>query len=204
MKYVDLMIEKHPELVCVKESAAKAVELIATTHRDGGKILLCGNGGSYADCEHIAGELLKGFIKKRVPEGKELKHLTEGLGEVALKLQRGICAIPLPSVSGALSAYINDVEPSLAYAQLVYAMGRPGDLLIAISTSGCAENVVNAAKCAKALGLSVISLTGESGGELLDLSDVCVRAPENTTYKIQEYHLPIYHAICLEVEDILF
>lgn len=204
MKYVDLMIEKHPELVCVKESVAKAVELIATTHKDGGKILLCGNGGSYADCEHIAGELLKGFIKKRVPEGKELKHLTEGLGEVALKLQRGICAVPLPSVSGALSAYINDAEPSLAYAQLVYAMGRPGDLLIAISTSGCAENVVNAAKCAKALGLSVISLTGESGGELLDLSDVCVRAPENTTYKIQEYHLPIYHAICLEVEDILF
>ena len=204
MKHVDTLIEKYPALLCIKEATEKAISLIVEAHRAGGKILLCGNGGSSADCEHIAGELLKSFVRKRPPEGKELKHLTEALGEEATLLQRGVCALPLPSFSGALSAYINDVEPSLAYAQLLYAMGKSGDVLIAISTSGSSENVVKAAKCAKALGLSVISLTGESGGELLDLSDACIRAPENTTYKVQEYHLPIYHAICLEVEEILF
>ena len=204
MKNVDNLINRIPELAPIEGALTEAVELMVRAHKNGGKILLCGNGGSMADSEHIAGELLKSFVRKRTPDGKELKWLTEALGEEAAKLQRGVSAIPLPSICGAISAFSNDVEPTLAYAQLVYALGRSGDVLIALSTSGSSENVVKAAKCAKALGLSVISLTGESGGELLDISDVCVRAPENTTYKVQEYHLPIYHAICLEVEEILF
>ena len=205
MNNVEKTIERYPALIGAKEEMLSAVDIILQSLERDGKILLCGNGGSYADCEHIAGELLKGFVQKREPQGKELKRLSEALGERdAMKLQRGICAIPLPSVSGALSAYINDVDPALAYAQLVYAMGRCGDVLIAISTSGSSANVVNAAKCAKAQGLRVIALTGESGGELLDLADSCIRAPELETYKVQELHLPIYHAICLEVEERLF
>jgi len=198
------LLTRYPVLTRIKDDIAKAAKEIISCYENGGKVLLCGNGGSCADCEHIAGELLKGFILKREPKDKELKWLSEEMGAEAELLQRGICAIPLPSISGAMTAYANDVEPSLVYAQLVYAMGKSGDVLVAISTSGNSANVVKAAKCAKALGISVIALTGESGGELLDIADACVRAPALDTYKVQEYHLPIYHAICLEVENKIF
>jgi len=204
MQYIENTVERYPKLEIAAEEMKKAVDIIVEAHTKGNKILLCGNGGSCADCEHIAGELLKGFILKREPKDKELKWLSEEMGAEAELLQRGICAIPLPSISGAMTAYANDVEPSLVYAQLVYAMGKSGDVLVAISTSGNSANVVKAAKCAKALGISVIALTGESGGELLDIADACVRAPALDTYKVQEYHLPIYHAICLEVENKIF
>ena len=204
MSNIDKVIERYPKLTLAKDEIIRAVDLIVKSHIEGGKLLLCGNGGSCADCEHIAGELLKGFVMKREPKGKDLKWLTEALGADAELLQRGLCAIPLPSISGALTAYINDVDPSLAYAQLVYSMGKADDVLLAISTSGNSQNVVKAAKCAKALGISVIGLTGESGGELLDIADACIRVPELETYKVQELHLPVYHAICLEVEERLF
>lgn len=204
MNHIGKTLERYPALSVAKEEMESAVEIIVKAHQNGGKLLLCGNGGSSADCEHIAGELLKGFVMKREPRGKELKWLTEELGEEASLLQRGVCAIPLPSVSGALTAYANDVDPSLVYAQLLYAMGRSGDVLLAISTSGNSQNVVKAAKCAKALGISVIGLTGESGGELLDIADSCIRVPALETYKVQEYHLPVYHALCLEIEERLF
>ena len=204
MNHIEKAIERYPALKVTKDEIEKAVELIVAAHAKGGKLLLCGNGGSYADCEHIAGELLKGFVMKREPKGKDLKWLSEAMGSDAELLQRGLCAIPLPSISGALTAYINDVDPTLSYAQLVYSMGKAGDVLIAISTSGNSQNVVKAAKCAKALGISVIGLTGESGGELLDLADACIRVPALETYKVQELHLPVYHAICLEVEERLF
>lgn len=204
MTHVEKLLERYPTLKVTKDEIEKAIDLIVASHARGGKLLLCGNGGSSADCEHIAGELLKGFVMKREPKGKDLKWLTEAMGADAELLQRGLCAIPLPSITGALTAYANDVDPTLSYAQLVYSIGKAGDTLIAISTSGNSQNVVKAAKCAKALGISVIGLTGESGGELLDLADACIRAPELETYKIQELHLPIYHAICLEVEERLF
>ena len=204
MNHIGKTLERYPALSVAKEEMESAVEIIVKAHQNGGKLLLCGNGGSSADCEHIAGELLKGFVMKREPRGKELKWLTEELDEEASLLQRGVCAIPLPSVSGALTAYANDVDPSLVYAQLLYAMGRSGDVLLAISTSGNSQNVVKAAKCAKALGISVIGLTGESGGELLDIADSCIRVPALETYKVQEYHLPVYHALCLEIEERLF
>ena len=204
MTHVEKLLERYPTLKVTKDEIEKAIDLIVASHARGGKLLLCGNGGSSADCEQIAGELLKGFVMKREPKGKDLKWLTEAMGADAELLQRGLCAIPLPSITGALTAYTNDVDPTLSYAQLVYSIGKAGDTLIAISTSGNSQNVVKAAKCAKALGISVIGLTGESGGELLDLADACIRAPELETYKIQELHLPIYHAICLEVEERLF
>lgn len=204
MKFVDELTERYAALLPIKADISAAIEKIVESYRAGGKILIAGNGGSASDSDHIAGELIKGFLSKRTPNGEELLSLKAELSEDAEKLQRGICAIPLPQLSGVLSAFANDVDPSLVYAQLTYALGKKGDILIAISTSGNSVNTLKAAKCAKALGLTVISLTGESGGALLSASDICLRAPEKETFKVQEYHLPIYHAICAEVENILF
>ena len=204
MKYVNELTERYGALEFMKSDIEAAVEKIVECYARGGKILLCGNGGSASDSDHVAGELLKGFLSKREPEGDELSALAQILGEDAVKLQRGIPAIPLPQLSGVLSAFANDVDPSLVFAQLTYALGRAGDILIAFSTSGNSVNTVKAARCAKAMGITVISLTGEGGGALGELSDISLRAPERETFKVQEYHLPIYHAICAEAENILF
>ena len=204
MKYVNELTERYGALLPIKEDIEAAVRKIIESYKNGGKVLLCGNGGSASDSDHVAGELLKGFLSKRTPCGEELSNLEAELGEDAVKLQRGIPAIPLPQLSGVLSAFANDVDPSLVYAQLVYALGKKEDVLIAFSTSGNSANVFKAAKCAKAQGVFVISMTGASGGKLLGCSDICLRAPETETFKIQEYHLPIYHAICAEVEHALF
>lgn len=193
MNHIECLTERLPELSAVAQKIEKAVEAICLMHRDGGKLLLCGNGGSAADCEHISGELLKGFLLRRTPDGA-----------VPEALQRGVAAIPLPSLSASLSAFANDVEPSLVYAQLVYALGRSGDVWMGLSTSGNSRNVVEAARVARLLGLVTVGLTGESGGKLGELCDVAVRVPATETYRVQEYHLPVYHAICAEVEARLF
>ncbi len=193
MNHIEKLIERMPVLAGCAEGMTAAVEAICHTHLADGKILLCGNGGSAADSEHISGELLKGFLLKRPAE--------EDYPEA---LQRGLCAIPLTSMSAALSAFANDCEPSLVYAQLVYAMGRRGDVFVGLSTSGNSKNVVEAAKVAKRAGLVTVALTGESGGALLDLCDVVIRVPAKETYLVQEYHLPVYHAICAEVEARLY
>ena len=204
-RFIDDLTSRYPSLAKCKSDIEAAVAAILDSYSSGGKILLCGNGGSAADCEHIAGELLKGFISKRPPKSHELMGLSINLGsEDAAKLQRGIPAIPLPSITGAVSAFVNDVAPELVYAQLVYALAKPSDLLICLSTSGNSKNVVAAAKVAKSLGIKTVSLTGNGGGALLKASDVCICVPECETYKVQEYHLPVYHAICAEVERILF
>ena len=199
------LVRRYPALtVCEKDVRAASSELVSCYNR-GGKILLCGNGGSCSDCEHVAGELLKGFIKKREPIGAELSALSSELGEEnASRLQRAVPAIPLPSLSGVLTAFMNDVDPKLVYAQLVYALSKKDDVLIAFSTSGNSENVVYAVKAARALGIKSIALTGKSGGKLAELADIVIKAPECETFKIQEYHLPIYHAICCDVEEKLF
>ena len=204
MKYVNELTERYGALLPIKADIEIAVKKIVEAYGKGGKVLLCGNGGSASDSDHVAGELLKGFLMKREPKGEELKSLEKELSEDAVKLQRGIPAIPLPQLSGVLSAFANDVDPSLVYAQLVYALGTEKDVLIAFSTSGNSVNVLKAAKCARARGIFVIAFTGKSGGKLLDVADVCLRAPETETFKIQEYHLPIYHAVCAEAEYELF
>ena len=193
MNYLDNLTERYPELAPLKEKIGAAIDMIIESYKNGGKVLLCGNGGSAADSEHISGELLKGFILRR-----------EHCDEVPALLQRGVCAVPLPSLSASISAFANDVEPSLVYAQLVYAMGRQGDVFMGLSTSGNSKNVVEAARVAKTLGLVTIGLTGEKGGLLADICDVAIRVPQTETYRIQEYHLPVYHAICAQVEEQLF
>ena len=202
--YISNLVSRFPSLICCETEIRSAVCMIQESYSRGGKILLCGNGGSAADCEHIAGELLKGFLLKREEKGERLEGLVRELGDDARKLQGGIPAIPLPSLSGVVSAFNNDVDASLVYAQLVCAFGRADDVLLAFSTSGNSENVVKAVKAARALGIPSIAFTGETGGKLYPLADVCIRVPEGETYKIQEYHLPVYHAICAEVEKNIF
>ena len=203
--YVNKLMETFPELECCRSALDEAVCVVLAMHAKGGKMLLCGNGGSAADSEHIAGELLKGFLLLRTPQGELLEKLSAELGEEeAKKLQQGVAAVPLPSLSGVNTAYCNDVDPALVYAQLVLTMGRKEDVLVCISTSGNSKNVVNAAKAAKALGICTVALTGGTGGKLKDLCDVVICVPASETYRIQEYHLPVYHALCAQVEENLF
>lgn len=202
MKYVDLLIKSNPPLSCCEQDIRKTVEMILSMHRNGSKLLLCGNGGSAADCSHIAGELLKGFLLKRSITESDRRVLSDLPHKEAL--QRGICAISLPDQGAVLSAYANDEVPDMVYAQLLYAMHGKGDVFLGLSTSGNSKNVVYAAQCAKALGLTTIAMTGQNGGKLADICDIIIRVPATETYLVQEYHLPIYHAICAQVEEDLF
>ncbi len=191
--HIKTMIDRYPALQDLEAQVRKASETICNMARGDGKLLLCGNGGSCADCEHIAGEMLKGFLLRRTPDE-----------EFAKGLQKGIAALPLPSIVGTLTAVANDNDPADIYAQLTYALGKKGDVFLGISTSGNAKNVCRAAKVAHSMGLPVIALVGKDGGELANLADIAIIAPANETYQIQEYHLPIYHAICAQCEAELF
>lgn len=202
------LLTRYPALADCAEDIEKAKDLLIGCYARGGKVLLCGNGGSAADCDHIVGELMKGFLKKR-PLREETKQnmlarspqLSEDMLE---KLQSGLPAISLPSIPALNTAFCNDVDPELIYAQSVLALGKPGDVLIALSTSGNAKNVCAAAKVAKGAGLTVIGMTGNAGGMLKNLSDIAICVPETETYKIQELHLPVYHYICAAVEQHFF
>lgn len=200
MNYVEDTVKRYPILENCADDIFAAVDVITEMYERENKLLLCGNGGSCADCEHISGEFLKGFLKKRPYEKDEL-DLED---EILSKLQKGIPAIPLTSLTASLSAFNNDVDPNLNYAQLVQALGNLGDVFLGISTSGNANNVAFGAKTAKAKGLFTIGLTGEKGGLLNEICDICIKVPENETYKIQELHLPVYHAICAQVEENIF
>ena len=202
------LIRRYPNLASCESDIAKAKDMLISCFESGGKLLLAGNGGSSADCDHIVGELMKGFVKKRPLSEGQRADLTSGCGEISEstlgKLQNALPAISLSSFTALNTAFANDVDPDLMYAQGVLGLGRRGDVLITISTSGNSKNTVEAAKIAKGLGLGVISLTGEGGGALAQISDVCIKAPEKETYKVQELHLPIYHYLCLEIEDHFF
>ena len=203
MNYVENMVKRYPELSVCEREVALAVEAFVDCYNAGGKILICGNGGSAADAEHISGELLKGFMQKRPITSEEAEKLAS-LGDVAEKLQRGIPSVPLTSLSAALSAFANDVDPELVFAQLVFALGRENDLVVGLSTSGNSKNVVKALEVARSLGIKTLAMTGESGGKLASIADITVKVPATETYKIQEYHLPVYHAVCAEAERIIF
>ena len=202
------LIERYPTLASCREDIEAAKNAIIDCYKKGGKLLLAGNGGSAADCEHIVGELMKGFLLKRpIPDSKreDMKaRCPEIASSVLDKLQMGLPAISLTSINALNSAFANDVDPELMFAQSVFALGKAEDVLIAISTSGNAKNVAEAARVARAIGMKVIALTGRDGGALKKLSDVCVIAPECETFKIQELHLPIYHYICAAVEQHFF
>ncbi|MBQ4111086.1 MAG: SIS domain-containing protein [Clostridia bacterium] len=201
------LFERYPQLEVCRESLEKALSLMLETYRKGGKILLCGNGGSCADCDHIVGELMKGFLSMR-PATEEMKNKFVNEcddGEYIINnLQRGIPAISLPAQSAVLSAFINDVQPDLMYAQLVYGYAKENDLVVGLSTSGNSGNVVNAVKTAKTLGVNTLSLTGAKDSKLSEISTCTIKVPETETFKIQELHLPVYHWLCAEIERILF
>ena len=202
------LIKRYPALECCKEQIEAARDTLIECYEKGGKLLLCGNGGSSADCDHIVGELMKGFLLKRPINEADKARMRADSPELSDKtlnsLQMGLPAISLTSISALNTAFANDVDPELIYAQSVFALGKADDVLIAISTSGNAKNVCEAARVARAIGMKVIALTGKDGGELKYLSDMSIVAPECETYMIQELHLPIYHYICAEVEKHFF
>lgn len=192
------LFERYPALQICEKDIEDALKLLIDTYKNDGKVLVCGNGGSAADSEHIVGELMKGFMLKReVDDGRIPENMR-------CNLQGALPAISLVSQSGVLSAFINDVEPEMMYAQLVYGYGKEGDLLICLSTSGNSKNCVNAAEVAKRIGINVLSLTGKKESRLSEISDCTVKVPEIETFKVQEYHLPIYHYLCAMTEKYFF
>jgi len=204
-KHIDLLIKRYAALEVVKQDIIDAYLIMEECYRNGGKLLIAGNGGSAADSEHIAGELMKRFkIPRPVGEvfAAKLKSIDPIRGEsLAKNLDCSLMAIPLVAHEALTTAYINDVDGLGVFAQQLFGFGRYGDVFLGISTSGNSKNVINATVVARALEIKVIVLTGATGGELAKLSDVCIKAPETETYMIQEYHLPIYHCLCLMLEE---
>jgi D-sedoheptulose 7-phosphate isomerase len=188
---LDNLVIRYPVLTGCKTDIQHAYELLETCYVHKGKLLVCGNGGSASDSEHIVGELMKGFVLPRKVEPEPLP---------GKKLQYGLPAVSLVSQHAIISATANDNGPELVFAQQVMGYGVQGDAFIGISTSGNSQNVVLAAELAGKLGLSTIGLTGRSGGKLRELSDCCICVPETETYKVQELHLPVYHCLCMMLE----
>ena len=201
MDAINELILSFENLRMLEDEVRTSANLITESFSNGNKLLLCGNGGSCADCEHIAGEMVKQFAKER-PLNPEI---VEKLGpELSSELHGGLPALSLPSMIGFHTAFNNDNNPEFAFAQQVVAFGKANDVLWGISTSGNSKNVLHAVKTAKALGLKTIGLTGENGGELSQIADITIKAPADNVARIQELHLPIYHAICAFVEDKMF
>lgn len=196
--------QDYPDLAPCLPDIEAAYQLLEAAFSARGKLLVCGNGGSAADADHIVGELVKGFLLKRpVPgcyrEKLEADYVAEGR-YLADHLQGGLPAIALTAHTALATAFSNDVASDLVFAQQVYAYGRPGDVLIGLSTSGRSANVLHAFRVARSLGVRTIGLTGHSGGAMIPLCDVLVRVPYDSTPRIQERHLPIYHALCIALE----
>ena len=202
------MLTDHPELEDCYPSVLQAFELLLNCAQSGKKILTCGNGGSAADSEHIVGELMKGFTLRRPVDAVLREKLTAFYGEkgnwMADHLQGTIPAISLVSHTALMTAFLNDVEPSMIFAQQVLGYGQSGDCLIALSTSGNSANVVNAVQLAKTLGVKTIGMTGEKGGLLKEECDACICVPAVVTARVQEYHLIIYHYLCEVLETAVF
>jgi D-sedoheptulose 7-phosphate isomerase len=195
------LTDRFPALAGCVEDIERAFALLRDCYAGGGKVLVCGNGGSAADAEHWSGELLKGFVKKRPLPPEMRQKLSPSLAE---GLQGALPTIPLTGFLSFRTAFANDVDPELVFAQLVWALGRPGDALVALSTSGGSANVCAAMEAASARQMTTVALTGEDGGRLSELADVCIRAPAGETHLVQEYHVPIYHCLSLMLEDELF
>jgi phosphoheptose isomerase len=202
------LVRRYPELEGCMGALEQAFTLLEGCYRGGGKVLVCGNGGSAADSEHIVGELMKGFLSRRPLDPSARQWLIDAFPEdgmyLADNLQGALPALSLVSQTALLSAYANDVAPDMIFAQQVYGYGRPGDALIGISTSGNSGNVLRALQVARAMGLATIGLTGRSGGRMVGLCDVTLQVPYDTVTEIQERHLPIYHTLCIMLEEAFF
>ena len=201
------LLEDNPALAPLRSGLLDAYALLQGAFESGGKLLLCGNGGSAADADHIVGELMKGFLKRR-PLTAEERALLDDTPDMpagfADRLQGALPALSLNTHGALLSAYANDVDASMVYAQQVWALGQGGDALLALSTSGNSRNVVNAVHAARAKGLRTLAITGEKESALSALCDVTLRLPSAETYRVQEYTLPVYHALCALLEAAFF
>ena len=208
MKYINLLVERYPSLDFVKDDIVAAYLLMEEAYENGGKLLVAGNGGSAADAEHIVGELMKGFkLSRKLEAGFAEQLVAENVelgGILAENLHGALPAIALDGHPALSTAYMNDCEPLLCFAQQINGYGKPGDVFLGISTSGNSKNMLFAATTAHAKGMKVIGLTGAKDSRLMDMSDVCIKAPQTETYMIQELHLPIYHCLCLMLEDKFF
>lgn len=207
-KEIDVLIERYPQLSCISDDLYSSYKLIEDSYKKGGKLLIAGNGGSAADAEHIVGELMKGFKLPRKVEdtfAASLCQINEELGSVlAQNLQGALPAIALDGHPALSTAYMNDCEPLLCFAQQVNGYGKESDVFLGISTSGNSKNVLYAAVTARAKGMKVIGLTGAKDSKLEQMSDVCIKVPQTETYMIQELHLPVYHCLCLMLENEFF
>lgn len=203
-KKVEILCERYPALESVKKEIIEAYFLLAESYKNGGKLLVAGNGGSAADAEHIVGELMKSFKLPRkldIDFKDKLVKENEELGAVlAENLQSALPAIALDGHPALSTAYMNDCEPLLCFAQQVNGYGSAGDVFLGISTSGNSKNVLYAAITAHAKGMNVIGLTGAKDSKLEQMSDICIKVPQNETYMIQELHMPVYHCLCLMLE----
>lgn len=210
MEILNELIERYPSLKSCKEDIFKAYKILEKTYESDHKLLVCGNGGSCADSDHIVGELMKSFCKKRTVSAGFLEKLrtfsSENAEDICTHLEGALPAIALTNHNALQTAFGNDKDNGFLYqfAQQVYGYGNENDTLIGISTSGNSKNVVNACLVAKAKGLFVIGLTGSKGGKLKDICDVTIRVPSDITHHIQELHLPIYHCLCLMLEERFF
>ena len=207
-KHIDLLIKRYPILEPIKQDIIDAYLIMEETYLNDGKLLVAGNGGSAADSEHIAGELMKRFKTPRPVSDEfaaKLKEIDSERGaNLAENLECSLMAIPLVAHEALSTAYINDVDGYGVFAQQLFGFGRKGDVFLGISTSGNSKNVMSATVVARALGIKVVGLTGAKGGDLAEVADVCVKVPETETYMVQELHLPIYHCWCLMLEDKFF
>ena len=196
--HLEVLFQRYPRLKECALDIQAAFTLLCSVFEAQHKMLIAGNGGSASDADHIAGELLKSFNKKELSIPSDLDKT------LACRLQHALPAIPLANLHGAFTAYGNDNDPEWAFAQLVYALGTPKDVLWVLSTSGNSKNVLHAAQVAQAKQMKVLGLTGHSGGQLRNLCDVCICVPETITFKVQELHLPVYHCLCLLLEEYFF
>lgn len=206
--HVDLLITRYPKLESVRQDIIDTYLIMENCYLNEGKLLIAGNGGSAADSEHMAGELMKRFKQPR-PVTTEFAEMLKAIdpirgAELSKNLERTLCAIPLVTHEAMTTAYINDVDGLGVFAQQLFGFGKEGDVFIGISTSGNSKNVMSATVVARAMGIKVIGLTGANGGELAQVADAVVKAPETETFMIQELHLPIYHCWCLMLEDRFF
>lgn len=208
MNKMEELLSRYPQLKSCEDAIRQALTILREMYHAGGKLLVCGNGGSAADCEHIVGELMKGFLLPRPISPETDAALQAAFPDDAASfrssLQRAIPAISLPSQLAVLSAYVNDVQPEYMYAQLVQGYGRKEDVLLCLSTSGNSKNVVRAAQMARILGMRSIALTGQDACRLDSLCTAVIKVDERQTFKIQELHLPVYHFLCAQLEEDLF
>jgi len=208
MDYLQQLIERYPILESIKNDINDAYKTIIESFSNGGKLLIAGNGGSAADAEHIVGELMKSFVKKRrLPEAfqKKIESFDPDISAYLLpRLQPGLPAISLSGHSSLNTACINDIDGNITFSGQVYGYGKPEDVFLGISTSGNSKNILYATATAKARELKTIALTGSDGGRLKTIADISIIVPEKETYKIQELHLPVYHCLCLMIEEYFF